>query len=737
MQSVSAAVKLAFQTSPIRKYGRILIDWITPRDLSTSTITTSGDWSTTYFAKENVINGLNYVFFRPFIQSSSLRTRDVPTGERGFYSLSTNSENGWLSSDRSDTSGEFGSAQTLTITLVGTLLTSRVVLVGSKYNYPVDFVIKYKNTSNAWVTCDTYSAVTDYTTVYTFSVPTTIKGISVEITKISVVDMPACIVEFTPGYRDDVSADLVEMEIQKELSYEGPTLDIGNLSANRLTFTLNNVHRRYNSSNADSTVSAYMKANKKVLPYIGVEVAGVITYIPQGVYYIKSYDPKPNMTITIDAYDEMSLMDEKKYTTSPVYENDTLSEAVTAVVNQYGLQAANYSIDPTTATIPYIYFEADSYAKALQMTTQAEGGYCFFGEDGTFYWRNRDWATNVITQFYDEDFIKPDSAQFTYDSSKMKNRIQVYVHPLVIDVQKEIYNSTTPVPIPTGETLVIHCSYNEVPCKDVQNAVYTSRFVMLLKDTLNDEYSALTLLNGGIDANVTTLTVDSTADYSAVGGVLIGTEEIAYSSKNATQFLGCTRGYNGTTKVLHANNAEVYQMFMTINVDSTNGCAASGTLTIEDEDILYSSKTATSFIECHRTAGAVAHAIDAPAYSATAGVTLDAEDKYAHETALTFTNTTTGTVEIAEITIEGKPLVVQDTLLIDVLDQDLIDEYTEKVYEIDVPFVQEWTFGSDLATKLLSTWSDPQGEFSFNAISMPWLQLGDLIAVRFMKFNLG
>ena len=69
-------------------------------------------------------------------------------------------------------------------------------------------------------------------------------------------------------------------------------------------------------------------------------------------------------------------------------------------------------------------------------------------------------------------------------------------------------------------------------------------------------------LNGAINNAVTTITVDDTTAFSAAGNILIDSENISYTSKNSTQFLGCTRGLSGTgsgAAASHADNAIVTQ----------------------------------------------------------------------------------------------------------------------------------------------------------------------------------
>ncbi len=74
--------------------------------------------------------------------------------------------------------------------------------------------------------------------------------------------------------------------------------------------------------------------------------------------------------------------------------------------------------------------------------------------------------------------------------------------------------------------------------------------------------TATNQLNGAINNSVTTITVDSTTSFSAAGNILIDSENISYTSKNSTQFLGCTRGLSGTgsgAAASHADNAAVIQ----------------------------------------------------------------------------------------------------------------------------------------------------------------------------------
>ena len=69
-----------------------------------------------------------------------------------------------------------------------------------------------------------------------------------------------------------------------------------------------------------------------------------------------------------------------------------------------------------------------------------------------------------------------------------------------------------------------------------------------------------TLLNGAITAGSSTITVDSVSQFPATGTLLIGSEQITYTTLNssANTITGLTRGANGTTAAAHANDDKVY-----------------------------------------------------------------------------------------------------------------------------------------------------------------------------------
>ena len=86
--------------------------------------------------------------------------------------------------------------------------------------------------------------------------------------------------------------------------------------------------------------------------------------------------------------------------------------------------------------------------------------------------------------------------------------------------------------------------------------------------TLIKNTAIYNLLNGAIDASVTTINIDG-----AVGGglptgsgmAMFGTEQIYYAANSGTQLTGCIRGIGGTTAATHADDLPIYASKMLKN----------------------------------------------------------------------------------------------------------------------------------------------------------------------------
>lgn len=79
------------------------------------------------------------------------------------------------------------------------------------------------------------------------------------------------------------------------------------------------------------------------------------------------------------------------------------------------------------------------------------------------------------------------------------------------------------------------------------------------------DYAATAINDGsGITNSATTITVDSTAEFPAVGRLRVDDEIMYYTGKTPVSFTGVSRGQKGTKAVTHADNATVHNGFKVI-----------------------------------------------------------------------------------------------------------------------------------------------------------------------------
>jgi hypothetical protein len=67
-----------------------------------------------------------------------------------------------------------------------------------------------------------------------------------------------------------------------------------------------------------------------------------------------------------------------------------------------------------------------------------------------------------------------------------------------------------------------------------------------------------TYLPSSLNDSSTTITVASTNGFLSSDYIVIEKERVLYTGTTSTTFTGCTRGYDGTDAVAHAQNARVY-----------------------------------------------------------------------------------------------------------------------------------------------------------------------------------
>jgi hypothetical protein len=123
-----------------------------------------------------------------------------------------------------------------------------------------------------------------------------------------------------------------------------------------------------------------------------------------------------------------------------------------------------------------------------------------------------------------------------------------------------------------GEVGLLYMAFSAIPDSffkeyDTNNNIFKFEYIgipynitevfedsSLLSQQTSLEFLKNTVLTTGLvyDGSETEIYVNSTVNFGSSGSIYIDDEQITYTSKTATQFTGCSRGAGGTTKLTHS-----------------------------------------------------------------------------------------------------------------------------------------------------------------------------------------
>ncbi len=107
----------------------------------------------------------------------------------------------------------------------------------------------------------------------------------------------------------------------------------------------------------------------------------------------------------------------------------------------------------------------------------------------------------------------------------------------------------------------------ELVARELKGRLETAWWTKSQLDYQDLDYTT-TLLNGNHnDTAATTFTVDDTYDFPEQGRFHIDDEEVIYTGKTPTTFTGCTRGARGTRAAAHSDNAVINNAYKVIITD--------------------------------------------------------------------------------------------------------------------------------------------------------------------------
>lgn len=421
---------------------------------------------------------------------------------------------GWWGYELSDSLGNFATSQMLEATFSARPIIELSVIGDATADiYPEDFVLTLWSGDTIVHT----ETVIGNINAEWHKIIDQINGITkmhLEITKMNKCATARVNEFFTIIKEEYVQDQIISMHLLEELDYVDINIPMGAISSNEIDVVLDNTDKRFSLANPDSNLGNLLKKNRKVTPWLGVEVLeGQIEWHKLGTFWTTNWQtPLRSLTATLTARDTLELLRQDDFETSQLYTNYTLAALYRVLFTAYGLTEDRYYIDNTleALVIPYAWFDRMSYKDALSTLSKCALVKVFCDRDGVIQVKPISTTENSRYTF-DDDKNYFDS-DFPMLGTDITNYVEVLVNTLTPGEPTSIYDMETPMSVPAGESSDITCIYNSIPNVNVQNPVVTCDTGMSVTGVQQYVWGMrITVKNNNISAaNVNSITVTGT-----------------------------------------------------------------------------------------------------------------------------------------------------------------------------------------------------------------------------------
>jgi hypothetical protein len=450
---------------------------------------------------------------------------------------------------------------TLSIRFDARAINTILVCGDTAYNeYPVDFDVKIYGPAVTTTTGEGDSDILLYTKVvtgndllkyhYDISAEAITSAIRMDliVKKWSSPNRIVKIVEFYSSVSASYTGDeIVSMNLTEEREIKDGTLPIGNISANELDISLQNilidgVADPFFPGNSDSPLHEFIKKNRKIMPWLGLYLPDEsIEWVPLGTFWSGdwSISEKSGVAAT-SCRDRMELLRKAEYDGSTVQTDVTLYDLIDGVLEyakeHIPMPELNWSIDEELMdyTIPVAFFPKQSYFETIRQVVEACRGQAYMSRDDVL----------IITGFgaiavpenpysiTEHDYFNREQPA---KSEELINRIEIKTSQYIKSAAtEEVYRADEPISLGAGETKTVETKYSNDP---VSGAIASFDPPAPHSSIIAEEYfswgARITVLNDGTP-EAFTIVIDGYI-YPESGGQIIVAEDTDSIQSNGLQ----------------------------------------------------------------------------------------------------------------------------------------------------------------------------------------------------------
>ena len=279
---------------------------------------------------------------------------------------------GWWGTQLSNLDGNFADPPMVTVTFTARAIPYWRVVGDDKLDvYPVNFNVQLFDSEG--VMRSNVSVEGNSSTDYTWNFTNPILNIVRLELIIYSINKPACVaklMELFTAVKEEYDQDMIEsFTVMEEIGYSSGSLQLGNISSNEIDIVLNNTDRRFDLDNTQSSLYGYVKKNRRIRAWFGVELNGQVQWYPRGTFWTTTWDISPDQLVArVVGRDRLELLRLTDYTTSVLETNKSLYYLFETVLLDAGLTIDEFEIDTQLQNIiiPKAWFDVMTHRQALQ-----------------------------------------------------------------------------------------------------------------------------------------------------------------------------------------------------------------------------------------------------------------------------------------------------------------------------------------------------------------------------------
>lgn len=446
--SVLYNVHTVMKAAQRRIYGKVYITYTDP--LLDNTVTLETSTSAYNSGSEQMLDSVQAAdgkFFTLFDNNLS-----------GAYTPSSaGSQVGWTSSAISDSDGYFAEPPYIEVSFSARPITALTLFLDDSHGcLAEDFTVTFtKSNGTSFVRSFTGNTLVEVPLIDEAAAD--IVSVNVSVTRVSkahhpvtILDLPVVSTVLYAGYQDE--SHLVSIDLLEELTYEDDVEALGGVSANEVTVVLDNSDKVFNITSSNSPIAKQLKRNRKIVPWLGAELApGIIEWYSLGTFWSYSWDvPYGSLTASVTGFDTIGLLGVTSYTDHQVLVDKSIGFLIDYVLTDAKKQLSflEWSVAPElyNVSIPYAWFEHGSHAAALRRISQAYPMHIYCNRQGRVVaapqklrldYHNDVWSdsTNVIDKTYSSLYtVLPNIINITVINPAVTTDEQIASDELTFDV---------------------------------------------------------------------------------------------------------------------------------------------------------------------------------------------------------------------------------------------------------------------------------------------------------------